>query len=350
MNNTIEWPVIDGWIPIGSIITIEDPVSGKKFKVKRTMGTNHADVEPLTAKDNSIIRRIFPIPDNFKSAPFHKVKVHIGNDIVPAAFMTFPHAGAKDKPGNVIPSDQLSGYSNTKNKNDIYSDNQLANRNYIQDNNANGHMCLYFKGSLNHLTNKPESKATALLESKNWNLPTEYNNAADRIKEYYLKHFDELKEEKQSHFLQRLQVCYGPHWKKKIHKLNEWIVDETWELWNEYKDGDFSRSEQNKLKSKGDATGVYSKEKNLFPGVKNKSNAWAIAHLPEFAWEQGFGAVQNNYSILVRLDMLKNLKNKEDIKKWLQDGWMERWEWLLANPTVIISHPVHTVNYLYHGL
>ena len=99
-----------------------------------------------------------------------------------------------------------------------------------------------------------------------------------------------------------------------------------------------------------EAEGQGSEAKNLYPGVKDASTKWAIKHLPEFAWEQGFGAVQNDYSILMRLDMLGDLKQSESIRSWLQDGWMDRWEWLLENPSVVVTHPVHTVNYLYYGL
>jgi len=186
--------------------------------------------------------------------------------------------------------------------------------------------------------------------SGTWNLPATYNKAANRIKDYYFERIDELNPSKLGHFLQRIQVCYGPHWEKELHRAFIPVVDETWELWNEYKDGNFSSAEEKKRNGLREVEGGGSEVKNLFPGVKAASSKWAIDHLPEFAWEQGFGEVQNNYSIIKRMGMLKDLRQSLDIKRWLSDGWAVRWKWLLDNPTVVVSHPVHTVNYLYYGL
>lgn len=169
MNTKVTWPVIDGWIPIGSVFTIEDDSSGTKFKVKRTWGHEHADVEPLTSNDMSIIRKIYPKPDNFWSAEFHKVKVHINDQIIPAAFMTFPHAGTDGGPSDVVSVKDLTGYTSDKdNTSDIYSEetNRIPNRNSIRDNDASGHMCLYFRGSKNHITGKPDPKVDSLFENQ----------------------------------------------------------------------------------------------------------------------------------------------------------------------------------------
>lgn len=177
-----------------------------------------------------------------------------------------------------------------------------------------------------------------------------YNKAADRIKNYYFDHFSELNPSKQVHFLQRITVCYGPHWESELHNALLPIVDETWELWNRYKDGNFTSVEDRKRSGLREAEGEGSSVKNLFPGVRTYSSQWAKDHLPEFAWEQGFGAVQNDYSIIGRMGMLKKLRQRSEIRSWLADGWDSRWKWLMDNPSVVVSHPVHTINYLYYGL
>lgn len=166
MNNTATWPVIDGWIPIGTIITVEDPDSGKRFKVKRTMGTLHADVEPLTSTDTRTIEDLYPTPKNFKTAPFHRVVVHVGGHELPAALMTYPHDGNMNMPGQLSSADDLTGYSSdmADKDSDIISNSRIPNRNYIQDNDSVGHMCLYFRGSLNHVTEKPDPKVQRVLE------------------------------------------------------------------------------------------------------------------------------------------------------------------------------------------
>ena len=45
--------------PIGKIATVTDIQTGKTFKVKRTIGANHADSETLSTKDTSIAKSIW---------------------------------------------------------------------------------------------------------------------------------------------------------------------------------------------------------------------------------------------------------------------------------------------------
>ena len=104
--------------------------------------------------------------------------------------------------------------------------------------------------------------------SGTWNLPATYNKAANRIKDYYFERIDELNPSKLGHFLQRIQVCYGPHWEKELHRAFIPVVDETWELWNEYKDGNFSSAEEKKRNGLREVEGGGSEVKNLFPGVR----------------------------------------------------------------------------------
>ena len=44
---------------IGKTGKVTDPVSGKSFMIKRTMGANHSDTEPLTAQDTKTMKEIF---------------------------------------------------------------------------------------------------------------------------------------------------------------------------------------------------------------------------------------------------------------------------------------------------
>jgi hypothetical protein len=45
--------------PIGAIAEVTDVGTGKTFRIKRTMGSNHADCEALTRRDTDIIRSIW---------------------------------------------------------------------------------------------------------------------------------------------------------------------------------------------------------------------------------------------------------------------------------------------------
>ena len=55
----LHWSTVRSLFPRGSTITVTDVDTGKSFKVYRMGGTNHADVEPLTAKDTAIMRSIY---------------------------------------------------------------------------------------------------------------------------------------------------------------------------------------------------------------------------------------------------------------------------------------------------
>ena len=46
-------------LPKGATATVKDLYTGKTFKVKRTMGDNHADTEALTLEDTKIIKSIW---------------------------------------------------------------------------------------------------------------------------------------------------------------------------------------------------------------------------------------------------------------------------------------------------
>ena len=49
----------DSTFPRGSVVTITDVKTGTTFKVKRFGGSNHADVEPLTAEDTAIMKQLY---------------------------------------------------------------------------------------------------------------------------------------------------------------------------------------------------------------------------------------------------------------------------------------------------
>ena len=51
------WTQASRYWPNGTVATVIDVQTGISFKVLRTMGTNHADVEPVTATDSAAIKR-----------------------------------------------------------------------------------------------------------------------------------------------------------------------------------------------------------------------------------------------------------------------------------------------------
>lgn len=99
----------------GDVVTIKDVSTGIKWQIKRTGGTNHADVQPLTANDTAKMKEACKIWSWERRA----VHVYIGNKIYAGSINCMPHGGDS-----------------------------------IPENNFNGHFCLHFTNSRTHGSNK----------------------------------------------------------------------------------------------------------------------------------------------------------------------------------------------------
>ncbi|MBU9721310.1 MULTISPECIES: muramidase family protein [Bacillaceae] len=110
--------VLDWWtearyvFSTGKVATITDFQTGKQFQVRHTMGGNHADSEPLTARDAQIMREIWG--GSFSWTP-RAIIVSVDGRNLAAAMHSMPHG------------DQV-----------------------IRDNNYNGHFCIHFANSTRH--------------------------------------------------------------------------------------------------------------------------------------------------------------------------------------------------------
>ncbi|MGO4886787.1 LysM peptidoglycan-binding domain-containing protein [Anaerobacillus sp. MEB173] len=96
----------------GKVATITDFQTGKTFQVKHTMGGNHADSEPLTARDAQIMKEIWG--GSYSWTP-RAIIVEVDGRKLAAAMHSMPHG------------DQV-----------------------IRDNNYNGHFCIHFRNSQRH--------------------------------------------------------------------------------------------------------------------------------------------------------------------------------------------------------
>ncbi len=122
----------------GVIAEITDIDTGKTFQVKRTYGTNHADVEPLTLEDTKIIKEIW---GGF-SWKRRAVVVRFENCTLAGSMSAMPHAGIDKKPANAILNKRSGGYG------------RGYNLDSVKNNGADGVMDLHFKNSRTHGTNK----------------------------------------------------------------------------------------------------------------------------------------------------------------------------------------------------
>ncbi|MBC8579610.1 SH3 domain-containing protein [Zhenhengia yiwuensis] len=85
----LNWATANQVMPRGSVATILDVYTGKRFKIKRTFGTNHADVEALTKADTQVIKGIWG-GFSWERRP---VIVEFNGRYLAASLAGMPHAG-----------------------------------------------------------------------------------------------------------------------------------------------------------------------------------------------------------------------------------------------------------------
>lgn len=151
-NHDLDWfkEVIHIW-KRGQNAVITDVDTGKSFKVKRTFGTNHADVEPLTKEDTNIIKDIW---GGF-SWERRAVVVEVNGKVLAGSMTSVPHAGLDSKPAEKIVS----------NRSDNYGTGQ--NLDAVKNNGANGVMDLHFKNSRTHSSNVKQSSHQNMIKKAN---------------------------------------------------------------------------------------------------------------------------------------------------------------------------------------
>ena len=124
---------------LNNAFTVEDYNTGKKFKLIRTGGTNHADVEPLTAADTATMKSIW---GGF-SWTRRPILVHVNGKVYVASMTGMPHAGLDSEPAREYTS---------KNRSDNYGDG--INYDSVKNNGADGHVDIHFLNSKTHSSNK----------------------------------------------------------------------------------------------------------------------------------------------------------------------------------------------------
>jgi peptidoglycan hydrolase-like protein with peptidoglycan-binding domain len=113
-----DWSEVNALIPVSSTIKITDLYSGDNYSVKRTGGTNHADVETVSPTDTAAMVEVFGGEFNASKRP---VLVEIDGISVAASLQGLPHG----------------------------SDSVAANE-------MSGHCCLYFYNSTSDVMNLPD--------------------------------------------------------------------------------------------------------------------------------------------------------------------------------------------------
>lgn len=122
-------------IPINTDFKIVDLETGKSFNARRTVGSGHADCEPLTAQDTAIMKEIWGGNFNWNK---RSVLVKYNGRTIAASAAGMLHAGNEGAEGGVWTSWRSDDYG------------AGINYDYIKGNDAHGHFDLHFYKSIGH--------------------------------------------------------------------------------------------------------------------------------------------------------------------------------------------------------
>lgn len=143
----------------GDVAKITDVDTGRSFQVKRTFGTNHADVEPLTKEDTETIKKIWGGWKWTRRA----VVVEIDGYVIAASLSAMPHAGVDSKPAVKYVSNRSGGYGYGK------------NLDAVKNNGVSGVLDLHFKNSRNHNTNRVKQAHQDMVRKAEQYIAKNYN-------------------------------------------------------------------------------------------------------------------------------------------------------------------------------
>lgn len=148
----LDWKIAKNVFSINTIAEVTDVYTKKTFKVKRTMGTNHADTEALTKEDTEIIKSIWG-GFSWERRP---VILNIKGRRIAASMSAMPHAGIDSAPAYKIINNRSNGYGRGQ------------NLDVIKGNGMDGHFDIHFLNSTRHKDGKkdPQHQAAVLKAAK----------------------------------------------------------------------------------------------------------------------------------------------------------------------------------------
>jgi hypothetical protein len=144
----LDWKIAKNVFSINSVAEVTDVYTKNTFKVKRTMGTNHADTEALTKEDTEIIKSIWG-GFSWERRP---IILNINGRRIAASMSAMPHAGIDAAPAYKIINNRSNGYGRGQ------------NLDVIKGNGMDGHFDIHFLNSTRHKDGKkdPQHQAAVL--------------------------------------------------------------------------------------------------------------------------------------------------------------------------------------------
>jgi hypothetical protein len=119
----------------GDVATVTDLATGLTMQIKRTGGTNHADVETLDAEGTATLLKIAGGEWNWTRRP---IIVEIDGHRIAASLTARPHAGRDDMPAHETVNNRSGDYGTG------------VNWDSVKGNNMDGHFDIHFYGSRTH--------------------------------------------------------------------------------------------------------------------------------------------------------------------------------------------------------
>ena len=134
----LHWSEVDKLWPRDTYATIIDYDTGKSFRVMRSGGYNHADVETATAEDTAILKSLYGGAFSWSR---RAIIVQVNGRSIAASMAGMPHAGRDDMPNRAMVSNRSGGYG--------YGQNLDA----VKGNDMDGVFDIHFYGSKTHGSN-----------------------------------------------------------------------------------------------------------------------------------------------------------------------------------------------------
>jgi len=144
VTNSAKVELLDWWrsaqyvFSTGKEVTVRDVYTGKTFKIKRTMGTNHADCETVTSADTKIMREIWG-GFSWTRRPVHII---VDGRVLAASMAGMPHAGLDAAPAYDTVNNRAGGYGRGQ------------NLDVVKGNGMDGHFDVHFLNSKTHGSSK----------------------------------------------------------------------------------------------------------------------------------------------------------------------------------------------------
>ena len=141
----LEWSTEAQYVfHLNAVATITDFLTGISFNVRRTYGSGHADVEPMTAQDTKIMQSIWQEHEKLPNGTIdfwaqRAVIVQVGNRRLAASANGMLHAGADSQPAGDVVSWRSAGFG------------PGYNLDMVKGNGAHGHFCIHFLDSNRHV-------------------------------------------------------------------------------------------------------------------------------------------------------------------------------------------------------